>query len=109
MNKYTPDRWLIVKITHEQTIYKIFASWVGGYLHGDSWRLNSGIVSVKQDGDFLLFEGSSGSVYKCHKDTYGTTGYGAGVLNDLIEQTKSSNITIDILPRDTDVFAIDYS
>ena len=77
----TPDRWLLVE---QGDIHKVFASFTGGYLDGDSWKLNSGIESVEIDGDYFLFHGYSDSVYRCHKDAYGTTGYGAFVLADLM-------------------------
>lgn len=71
---YTPDRWVVLKITDkEQTIYKVLAGWVGGYLEGDSWKLNSGITKIEMDGDYYLFSGNSGSVYKCHKAAYSFT------------------------------------
>lgn len=73
----TPNRWLLVEVGD---IHKVFASWSGGYLDGDSWKLNSGIKSVEKDGDYFLFHGFSGSIYKCHKDAYGATGYGAALL-----------------------------
>ncbi len=79
----TPDRWLLVECGD---IHKVFASFTGGYLDGDSWRLNSGIERVEVEGDYFLFHGYSGSVYRCHKEAYGTTGYGAFVLADLCEQ-----------------------
>jgi hypothetical protein len=72
------EHWQIVKIGET---YKVFASWSGGYLDGDSWRLNSGIESVDVDGDYYLFHGYSGSIYKCHKDMEGTNAYGAAVLS----------------------------
>ena len=51
---YTPDGWMIVKITGTNPHYRVFGSWRGGYLSGDSWRMNSGIISVKEDGEKLL-------------------------------------------------------
>ena len=43
----TPDSWVVLKITAETgVIYKVLAGWSGGYLDGDSWRLNSGINIV---------------------------------------------------------------
>ena len=77
----TPHRWLLVE---QGDIHKVFASFDGGYLDGNSWRLNSGIKDVVIDGDYFLFHGFSGSVYKCHKEAYGTTGYGSMVLADLM-------------------------
>jgi hypothetical protein len=79
-----PHRWLLVE---QGDIHKVFASFTGGYLDSNSWRLNSGIESVEvdEDGNFL-FHGFSGSAYRCRKDAYGTTGYGSMVLADLIEK-----------------------
>lgn len=79
-SEHIPDRWLLVEVGD---IHKVFATCVNGYLHSDSWRLNSGIEHVEVDGDYFLFHGFSGSVYKCHKDAYGTTGYGANVIYGL--------------------------
>ena len=44
----TPDKWVVLKIEHEgNIIYKVFASWYGGYLGSDSWKLNSGIKDIE--------------------------------------------------------------
>lgn len=88
----TPHRWLLLKFGDT---YKVFGSWFGGYLDGDSWRLNSGIESVEDDGDFWLFHGFSGSVYQCRKDSYGSTGYSSMVLNTWIEQGDRIEIMSD--------------
>lgn len=70
MSEYNPDNWVIVKIMPEgeDEFYKVLAGWSGGYLHGDSWRMNSGIDKVEEDENFYSFIGESGSVYKCHKE-----------------------------------------
>lgn len=96
MNTYTPNLWVVLKIGD---IYKVFGSWYGGYLHGDSWRLNSGIKEVKIDGNKIEFHGHSGSVYEClnHESAYGTSGYSGGVLADLLEKHG----TITVLPFET--------
>ena len=60
MNVYQPDLWVVLKIGD---MYKVFGSWYGGYLHGDSWRLNSGIREVKIIDNKIEFHGYSGSVY----------------------------------------------
>lgn len=82
MANYQPDRFLILKITNNKgkSHYRVFGSWSGGYLSGDSWRLNSGIESVEAKGPLLLFHGSSGSTYEVHKEMYGVTAYTASVL-----------------------------
>lgn len=33
-----PDNWLVIKIGVTDPIYKVFATWHGGYLDGDSWK-----------------------------------------------------------------------
>jgi len=82
----TPERWVILKMP-EDNCYKVFATWSGGYLDGDRWKLNSGIEKVEQDDNFYYFVGFSGSCYKCHKSGYGiTTSYGHMILNKIIEQ-----------------------
>ena len=58
MNEYNPDRWVILKlINNQKTIYKVLGGWFGGYLQGDSWRINSGITKVELDGDVYKFYG----------------------------------------------------
>jgi len=72
MSDYTPDRWVVVKITTDkETLYKVFACWYGGYAGSDSWQMNSGIKSVGEDESYFMFNGYSGSVYRCHKMSYG--------------------------------------
>lgn len=103
MSVYTPSKWVIVKITNGDTppIHKVFGSWDGGYLDGDSWRMNSGITDVTIEGSIYSFSGSSGSVYNCHKDSYGTTMYGAAVLSHLINKIESVGGNCCVLPEDT--------
>ncbi len=69
MTTYTPNSWVIIKISgvEDKPCYKVLAGWSGGYLDGDSWQLNSGIVKVEFDEEYYSFTGSSGSVYKCYK------------------------------------------
>lgn len=103
---YNPDKWIVIKINGDNPHYRVFACWYGGYIGSDSWKLNSGITEVKEEGDFYLFSGSSGSVYRCHKNMHGTSGYGAGVLNDLI--TKSPDLAIEILSEDINIMELKY-
>lgn len=85
---HTPDNWIIVKMTlpDEEPFFKVLAGWSGGYLDGDSWRMNSGIVKVEEDGDHYLFIGDSGSVYKCHKGSETLRMNNAGVYAQLVEK-----------------------
>ena len=90
---YTPDEWLLVKISPkgEDSIYKVFATWIGGYLGADSWKLNSGIVGVTEDENSYSFHGYSGSEYVCSKSCYGATGYGYGVLANLQDKLHTTS------------------
>lgn len=109
MTNYAPDKWVVIKITHaEGIVYKVFASWYGGYTGADSWKLNSGITGVKYENDFYVFAGSSGSTYTCHKERYGTSLYGHGVLSGMIESTLGSGVTIEILDSTTEFLELTY-
>jgi hypothetical protein len=110
MSEYTPDKWVVVKITGKDypPIHKVFASWYGGYLDGDSWKLNSGITSAWKEGSCYMFDGNSGSTYTCHKAQYGTNLYGQGVLNNLIDKIEKTGGTCVILPEETDWLEVNY-
>lgn len=108
--EYRPDRWLMVKLTNDknEVHYRVFATWSGGYLDGDSWKLNSGVTSLKETKERFYFEGSSGSTYICNKTSYGSTGYGQSVLSGLITKSLRGNIVMEVLPEETDFTTIDY-
>jgi hypothetical protein len=110
MSDYTPDRWVVVRITGEDSppIYKVFACWYGGYAGSDSWKLNSGITKATLEGNVYSFEGSSGSVYECHKDIYGYNMYGGSVLNKMIDKASANGVTIEVLPENTNWLEINY-
>jgi hypothetical protein len=109
MSDYRPDRWTVLRIhATGEIIYKVFASWSGGYTGSDSWKLNSGITRATLVRDSWEFDGSSGSVYSCHKDSYGTNGYGGHVLHGLLEQAEKQGIQIDVLSEKTDWAALNY-
>lgn len=110
MSTYNPDKWLVVKITGNDLppVHKVFACWYGGYAGSDSWKLNSGITKATLEGFVYSFEGSSGSVYECHKDTFGTSMYGWGVLSTMINQAEENGITIEVLPEETNYLELNY-
>lgn len=100
---YTPDRWVILKITRydnltdtTKSIYKVFAGWLGGFTQGQSWKLNSGIVKVETEENFYLFYGHSGSVYQCFKGSEGMSSY----MYQILENFKATaiNAKIEIVP-----------
>jgi hypothetical protein len=99
MSIKTPNKWVIIKIEvpNKDPLYKVFASWSGGYTAGDAWSLNSGITQALLDGDYWDFHGYSGSVYRCHKDAQGTTAYTYGVLMGMIERAKEAGATISVV------------
>lgn len=97
---YHPDKWLLVKINGTDPHYRIFGSWYGGYMGGDSYRMNSGITGVDEVGDFYVFKGSSGSLYSCQKEMYGAHMYGMSVLNRLVENSQQKMEIIYDLPKD---------
>ena len=91
-----PERWVVVDITVDgESTKKVFAGWYGGYLDGDSWKLNSGIASEQEFDDRWEFTGSSGSVYICYKSAYGLSGYMTSVLSGWTNGIQEgSSITI---------------
>lgn len=109
MSDYNPNRWLVVSITHnDKTHYRVFGTWGGGYLNGDSWKLNSGITKATLIDGVYQFEGSSGSVYHCHETSYGSTGYGCGVLDNMIKGALEQGTIIKVLNEDTNFLEIAY-
>ena len=109
MSDYSPDRWLIVKIvTPKERLYKVFASWSGGYGGSDSWKMNSGITRASLVDDRWEFDGYSGSVYSCHKESYGVSGYNGNVLQNFINKATEIDAVIEIMPGDTNWSNLDY-
>ena len=109
MTDYTPDKFIVVKLTapepHPTNHYRVFACWYGGFAGTDSWQMNSGIVSVTLDEDgYYHFKGSSGSIYHCHRKTYGISGYGASVLARMSKST-----TIEQLPEEINPLELNYT
>lgn len=98
----TPDYWVVVKIDTDPIIYKVFATWTGGYLDSDSWKLNSGITKVEETDVAYEFYGHSGSVYRCLKGAYKTVSYTQGVLDGILKKGKDIGVNITVLPEETD-------
>lgn len=94
MTEYNPDSWVVLKMTHkDEIIYKVLGGWYGGYLHGDSWRLNSGIEKCEYDiaNDKWRFYGSSGSVYAVSPNSYGLSVMTANIL-DTMQKTYPDQV-----------------
>ncbi len=105
---HKPNKWVVVKVITDEVIYKVFGCWSGSYLGGDSWRINSGIKSIKDTGDAYEFTGHSGSIYICSKNSYGANGYGAMVLNSFTHDYLKNDISIVVLDEDTDFLNLKY-
>ena len=72
MSDYTPDRWVIVKIvTPKERLYKVFASWSGGYNGSDSWKMNSGITqaSLVDEAIAAICAEGVGAMRRMHENT----------------------------------------
>jgi hypothetical protein len=109
MSDYTPDRWVIIRITTDtERLYKVFASWSGGYTGSDSWKMNSGITQANLVDDRWEFTGYSGSVYSCYLNAYGTNFYGNSVLQRMISQAQEQGFNIEIMPETTNWAGLDY-
>jgi hypothetical protein len=109
MIDYTPDLWVMVKLTNKDggVHYRIFASWYGGFGGTNSWKLNSGVTKIEVADNYYDFHGSSGSVYRCGRKNYGTSGYSSAVLADLIKRS-AENVLIEELPDDTNFEELNY-
>jgi hypothetical protein len=91
MSEYHPDKFTLLEINpdEEETFYKVFGTWGGSYLYGDSWRMNSGIERAVMDSGMISFIGRSGSVYSCNISSEGISGAsGRGTLQGLLDKYK---------------------
>ena len=95
-----PQGWVILKFsTPTDTFYKIFSSWRGGYLDGDSWRLSSGsghLPTLSECGNYWTWEQESGSCYHLPVNGEGGTSfYTEHVLKEIISSSGSYNWVIE--------------
>ena len=100
-----PDNWLVIKIGVTDPIYKVFATWYGGYLDGDSWKINSGISEVLIEVNYINFYGYSGSCYKCQKNSYGISSYGQRILDSMMNHPdlpEGEKYKIEVIDKNTD-------
>jgi hypothetical protein len=101
--KTVPDKWVVISIKKEgePDVFKVFGSWAGGYLDGDSWKLNSGIRHVYKEREDYRFVGYSGSHYVCNENHYGVVGsYNQGVLDKFIRSGREYGYEVEVLPED---------
>jgi hypothetical protein len=105
MSNYRPDNWVVIKFKGDDPHYRVLAGWSGGYLDGDSWRMNSGITEVTEDDNSYHFTGSSGSTYSCGKESYGLRMNNAHIWDKLQELHGDK---VELIPEDTDWINIDW-
>ena len=105
MTEYTCDNWVVIKMKGDDPHYRLLVGTSGGYLDGDSWRMNSGITRVEDDGDYYNFYGSSGSCYSCGKESYMLRMNNAGVWARLQELHGDK---VEMMPEDTDWMNLDW-
>jgi hypothetical protein len=104
-NAYTPDNWVVIKLSGRDPHYRVLAGWSGGYTHGTSWRMNSGITRVEEDENHFYFYGASGSCYACNKESYYLKSNIAYVWNELHNKHGDQ---VEIMPEDTDWINLDW-
>ena len=94
---YTPDAWVILRITNKEsgsTYYRCLGGWYGGFAGSDSWRLNSGITKIVDAGDYYEIFGYSGSSYHCNKRCERVT----MLMQSIINQAQSEpTISVDVV------------
>lgn len=98
-----PDNWVILEIKPPHQVeptHKVLAGCSGGYLTGDSWRLNSGITKIEETENAYYVHGYSGSVYKLFKDCEMLRFNNMGVFNKLVKSESVNRVDMsDILER----------
>lgn len=90
---YEPDSWVIVEVPDSETgtvFHKVLGGWSGGYLDGDTWRLNSGITKVEAEDDMgvivFYLTGHSGSKYSVRETGYGLRMSTVVIAKQLVER-----------------------
>ena len=98
---YTPDIWRVVSVTNEagESHHRVLAGWYGGFAHGDSWKLSSGIEQIIDKKTYWEMPQTSGSVYFCYKGNERLSSYTQSVLNNLTQNTK--DVTIEMVDIET--------
>lgn len=96
--EYRPDSWQIVKVTAKEggkVHYRVMCTWDGGYIQGESWKLSSGILSIKDNGRYWEVENASGSVYFLLKTGRRWSGYGFNVFDSLCKDAE--HVTFEVI------------
>ena len=84
------DLWALIEVRSDAFEgHKVLASFLGGYLTTDGWRLNSGIVRIEKQEQAYLIHGVSGSVYMCPKGAYGMSPMAESQINRIIDASPT--------------------
>ena len=105
MSEYYPDNWVVIKMKGDDPHYRVLAGWSGGYLDGDSWRMNSGITKVEEDDGYYNFSGFSGSTYRCGKKSYTLRMNNAHIWTQL---QGLHGDKVEMMPEETDWMNMDW-
>lgn len=98
MSEYSPDCWVVVEIAHKETkVFRILASWFGGFAGANSWKLGSTIEHVIKHKEFFEFKNSSGSTYYCQPSVYKMSMLSASIYNGFCADVAAAGGTIRIL------------
>lgn len=94
---YCPDGWVLIKIiSPEETLYKVFSSWGGGWVQGEYWKLNSGIESIEIQESYLDVKGYSGSVYRLsYNGEERINSYNTGVLSSFFNDDMPEGVSVE--------------
>lgn len=94
MTTYTPDSWVVVKITGTEVsapYYRVLGGWYGGGTN--NWKLSSGVTSITEYNNYWEVVNTSGSVYLCFKGQDGFTGTTLGIYNKY-QDTNCEELTV---------------
>ena len=105
MFEYTCDNWVVIKMKGDDPHYRLLVGTSGGYLDGDSWRMNSGITKMEEGAGFYYFSGSSGSTYRCGKGSYTLRMNNAHIWDQL---QKLHGDKVEMMDEDTDWLNMDW-
>lgn len=97
---YTPSGWVFIKIQaygEVEPLIKVFGSWSGGYLNGDSWRVNSGVTKIEENENEYIVSGYSGSQYILSKTCNYIRPYNKAILDDMIAELRSYSHKAEII------------
>lgn len=100
MSTYNPDRWalLYVKYPDEpEEVVRVYSGNYGGFAGSNTWKLSSEVEVTEVEGDLMKFTTASGSVYTCHKNCYGMSGYMAGVYESIYKDGTDRGIAIRLV------------